>query len=30
MRSDGDTGIGVVDVILVIFIDDSKQIYLHD
>lgn len=30
MRSDGDsdTGVGVVDVVLVI--DDNKQIYLHD
>lgn len=30
MRSDGDTGVGVVDVILVIFIDDNKKNYLHD
>lgn len=32
MRSDGDgdTGVGVVDVVLVIFLDDNKQIYLHD
>lgn len=30
MRSDDDTGVGIVNIVLVNFIDDNKEIYLHD